>query len=193
MWVLGLSHQVKENGLQDLLEAKAKALSQADRLIAQYRLQRAQAEAEVASTGRSFSCLGGLLCNDLDFMMTPVLCSLHAGVQACKLGSLLKEAERRGEALQVELGGQVLEVERSKADMEELLQHNARLQRDSEEHQALKGAYNSLLDRSEHFLGVQTEKQCKHNLDYSFHQVEGCLDYSALILRPTGSTRASVC
>lgn len=51
--------------------------------------------------------------------------------------------------MQGELSSQVLEVERSKADMEELLQHNARLQQDSEEHQALKGAYNSLLNRSE--------------------------------------------
>uniref|UniRef100_A0A3Q3WHD5 CIP2A N-terminal domain-containing protein n=1 Tax=Mola mola TaxID=94237 RepID=A0A3Q3WHD5_MOLML len=107
----------KENRLQDLLEAKALALSQADRLITQYRFQRAQAEAE-----------------------------------ACKLGSLLKEAERRREDLQVELSSQVLEVERSKADMEELLQHNARLQQDSEEHQALKGAYNALLNRSERLL-----------------------------------------
>ena len=69
--------------------------------------------------------------------------------QACKLGSLLKEAERRREDLQGALSGQVLEVERSRADMEELLQHNARLQQDSEEHQALKGAYNALLNRSE--------------------------------------------
>uniref|UniRef100_A0AAQ5X3S9 CIP2A N-terminal domain-containing protein n=1 Tax=Amphiprion ocellaris TaxID=80972 RepID=A0AAQ5X3S9_AMPOC len=103
----------KESRLQDLLEAKALALSQADRLIAQYRVQRAQAEAE-----------------------------------ARKLASLLKDAERRREDLQAELSGQVLEVQRSKADMEELLQHNARLQRDSEDHQALKGAYNSLLNRS---------------------------------------------
>lgn len=65
------------------------------------------------------------------------------------MGSLLKEAERRGEDLQAELSSQALEVERSKADTEELLQHNARLQRDSEEHQALKGAYNTLLSRSE--------------------------------------------
>uniref|UniRef100_A0A3B3D4E5 Cellular inhibitor of PP2A n=1 Tax=Oryzias melastigma TaxID=30732 RepID=A0A3B3D4E5_ORYME len=107
----------KESRLQDLLEAKALALSQADRLIAQYRLQRAQAEAE-----------------------------------AWKLASLLKDAERRREDLQGKLSCQVLEVERSKADMGELLQHNSRLQRDSEEHQALKGAYNALLNRSARLL-----------------------------------------
>ncbi|XP_071370198.1 protein CIP2A [Centroberyx affinis] len=73
----------------------------------------------------------------------------QAEAEARKLGGLLKEAERRREDLQGELGSQVLEVERSKADMEELLQHNARLQQDSQEHQGLKGAYNTLLSRSD--------------------------------------------
>ncbi|XP_037613613.1 protein CIP2A [Sebastes umbrosus] len=117
----------KESRLQDLLEAKALALSQADRLIAQYRFQRAQADAE-----------------------------------ACKLRSLLKEAERRREDLQGELSNQVLEAERSKADMEELLQHNARLQQDSEEHQALKGAYNALLNRFNESERLLKELQTAH-------------------------------
>ncbi|XP_047468227.1 protein CIP2A isoform X2 [Mugil cephalus] len=117
----------KESRLEDLLEAKALALSQADRLIAQYRLQRAQAEAET-----------------------------------CKLGSLLKDAERRREDLQGELSSQVLEVARCKADMEELLQHNDKLQQDSEEHQALKGAYNTLLNRFNETERLLKELQTAH-------------------------------
>ncbi|XP_034427582.1 protein CIP2A homolog isoform X2 [Hippoglossus hippoglossus] len=117
----------QESRLQDLLEAKALALSQADRLLAQFRFQRAQAEAE-----------------------------------ALKLGSLLKEAERRREDLQSELSNQVLEVKRSKADMEELLQHNARLQQDTEEHQGLKGGYNALLNRFNESERLLREQQVAH-------------------------------
>ncbi|KAL1006558.1 hypothetical protein UPYG_G00073790 [Umbra pygmaea] len=109
-----------EGRLEELLEAKALALSQADRLIAQTRCQRAQAEAE-----------------------------------ARKLACLLKDAERRREELQVEVDNQALEEDRAKRDMAELLQHNARLQADSEQHQSLKGSYNQLLNRfneSEHLL-----------------------------------------
>ncbi|XP_069368512.1 protein CIP2A isoform X2 [Paralichthys olivaceus] len=117
----------QESRLQDLLEAKALALSQADRLLAQFRFQRAQAEAE-----------------------------------ALKLGSLLKDSERRRENLQGELSNQVLEVKRSKTDMEELLQHNARLQQDSEEHQALKGGYNALLNRFNESERLLKEQQVAH-------------------------------
>ncbi|XP_076146180.1 protein CIP2A isoform X2 [Alosa pseudoharengus] len=102
----------KESRLEDLLEAKALALAQADRLLAQYRCQRAQAEAE-----------------------------------ARKLASLLQESERCKEVVRGELGEQVLEVQRVKQDITQLLEHNARLQAVSEEHQALKSSYNQLLNR----------------------------------------------
>uniref|UniRef100_A0A6Q2Y7X3 CIP2A N-terminal domain-containing protein n=1 Tax=Esox lucius TaxID=8010 RepID=A0A6Q2Y7X3_ESOLU len=118
----------KEGRLQDLLEAKALALSQADRLIAQYRCQRAQAEAE-----------------------------------ARKLASLLKDAERRREELQV-CGGSLnaLEADRAKGDIAELLQHNARLQADSQEHQTLKGSYNQLLNRFNESERLLKELQVAH-------------------------------
>ncbi|TKS87409.1 Protein CIP2A -like protein [Collichthys lucidus] len=122
-----LAFASKESRLQDLLEAKALALSQADRLIAQYRFQRAQTESEL-----------------------------------CKLGSLLKDAERNREDLQGQLSNQVLEVECSKADIEELLQHNTRLQHDSEEHQVLKGAYNALLSRFNESERLLKELQAAH-------------------------------
>uniref|UniRef100_A0AAX7T9I5 CIP2A N-terminal domain-containing protein n=1 Tax=Astatotilapia calliptera TaxID=8154 RepID=A0AAX7T9I5_ASTCA len=86
----------------------------------------------------------------------------QAEAEARKLGGLLKDAERRREELKVELSGQVLEVERSRADMEELLQHNSRLQRDSEEHQALKGAYNTLLNRFNETERLLKEVQAAH-------------------------------
>ncbi|KAL4657363.1 protein CIP2A [Arapaima gigas] len=117
----------KEGRLQDLLDAKAMALSQADRLIAQYRCQRAQAEAE-----------------------------------ARKLASLLKEAERRKEELQAELGVQVVEVERAQADIQQLLEHNARLQSDSQNHQALKASYNELLNRCNDSEQMLKELQSAH-------------------------------
>lgn len=98
----------------------------------------------------SFSLMEFFSLLSLNDRRNPAACSplcLFA-VQAGKLRALLREAERRCEDLRAELSGQVLEVEHSRADMEELLQHNGRLQRDSEEHQTLKGAYNALLNRS---------------------------------------------
>nr|XP_023693721.1 protein CIP2A [Paramormyrops kingsleyae] len=117
----------KEGRLQDLLEAKALALSQADRVIAQYRCQRAQAEA-----------------------------------QARKLAALMKEAQQRKEELQVELSSQVSEGEKARADIQQLLQHNARLQADSQEHQELKGSYNQLLARFNDSDRMLKELQLAH-------------------------------
>ncbi|XP_040022786.2 protein CIP2A isoform X1 [Gasterosteus aculeatus] len=86
----------------------------------------------------------------------------QAEAEACELGSLLKEAERRGEDLQGELANQVLEAELSKADIKELLQHNARLQQDSESHQVLKGGYNALLNRFNESERLLKELQAAH-------------------------------
>ncbi|KAK6299593.1 hypothetical protein J4Q44_G00296260 [Coregonus suidteri] len=86
----------------------------------------------------------------------------QAEAEARKLASMLKEAERRREELQAELGSQVLEAERSKGDIEELLQHNARLQADSQEHQALKGSYNQLLNRFNESERLLKELQMAH-------------------------------
>ncbi|CAL8294977.1 unnamed protein product [Lota lota] len=86
----------------------------------------------------------------------------QAEAEARQLGSLLKEATRGREQLQAELASQVQEVERSRADTQELLQHNCRLQQDSQEHQALKGAYNTLLSRYSEAEQLLKELQKSH-------------------------------
>ncbi|XP_014802636.1 PREDICTED: protein CIP2A isoform X2 [Calidris pugnax] len=86
----------KETRLQDLLETKAVALAQGDRLMAQYRCQRAQAESEQ------------------------------------------------------------VESERAQADIEQLLQHNRKLQTVAEEQEILKKSFVDLLQRYE-----TTERQYK--------------------------------
>ncbi|XP_038160360.1 protein CIP2A homolog [Cyprinodon tularosa] len=53
-------------------------------------------------------------------------------------------------------------MERAKADMKLLLQHKDRLQKGSEEHQVLKGAYNALLNRFNETERLLKEVQAAH-------------------------------
>lgn len=83
--------QTKEEHLQDLLDAKAMALNHADKLIAQYRARKAQADAEVRRIKPPYLCIlfnAYYVCGVHVYKQTMIMCQMN------KLRQLLAESER---------------------------------------------------------------------------------------------------